>query len=249
MLGFASQGADSHPEPMAEKPHRIEVYQELRISLDAASREEACMALGRCAPNCPWHRATDVEERIDKDYDTGRAGVVAFERDATGGVPAVRVVLWPVMEEDSPPPGAALWYRLGNIVPVDPGELGVHGYNDALEEFLRDVVEPAREALGVEMEISPREQTMTDWTSKDAADALHLFTAAANMSTGASHPADAARWRAFVIADHRAQGTLEAGPLKRWLIEVDRWPADIAAELVSDWEKGRELFADYDESP
>lgn len=46
MLGFASQGADSHPEPMAEKPHRIEVYQELRISLDAASREEACMALG-----------------------------------------------------------------------------------------------------------------------------------------------------------------------------------------------------------
>jgi len=138
---------------------------------------------------------------------------------------------------------------LVNVVPVERGKLEVHEYNDALQEFLRDVVKPAEHVLGIEIRVSPREQTLTDWTSKEAADALRLFTAAANMSTGADHPLDEARWLRFVIADHRAQGTLDAALLRQWLVEVDRWPAEIAAELASDWSKYRGLLAAYDAAP
>lgn len=232
--------------PMVEVPHRIEVFQELEICFDAASRDDVCAALERRVPCTSWHRATHVEMRIEQDYDTGATDVIAFETHANGDAPAVRVVLWPVAEVEDCSREDGLRYRVGNIVPVDPGSLGVHGYNDALEGFLRDVVRPAGEALGVEIKISSREQTLTDWTSKEAADALGRFSATANKSTGANHPADAQRWWAFVIADHRAHGTLRAGLLRQWLIEADRWPADIASELVSDWEKSRELLAAYD---
>ena len=229
-----------------KEPHLIEVYQELEILFDASSRGDACAVLERQVPSTAWCRATDVEKRIDEDYDTGVAGVIAFERKANGNSPAVRVVLCPVVDAKGGTGEGGLRYRLGNIVPVELGELGVHGYNDALEAFLQEVVEPAEETLGIEIDISSRQQTMTDWTSKEAADALRRFSAAANMSMGSDHPADEARWWAFVIADHRAQGTLRAGLLRQWLIEADRWPADIASELVSEWEKGRELLAAYD---
>ena len=231
---------------MVEMPHRIEVYQELEISFDAASRDDVCAALERRVLRTAWHRAAHVEMRIEEDYDSGAVGVIAFEREANGDAPAVRVVLWPAAEEGDRFREDGLRYRLGNIVPINPGSLGVHGYNDALEGFLRDVVRPVGEALGVEIAISSREQTLTDWTSNEAAAALRRFSAAANMATGASHPADEARWWAFVIADHRAHGTLSARLLRQWLIEADRWPADIASELVSDWAKGRELLAAYD---
>ena len=228
-----------------EQPHRIEVYQELAISFDTASPEDAGAALEGVAYETAWHRASDAEENIQKNYPTEVHGVLAFERKESSG-PAVRVVLWPVDEDQDRLSKSGLQYRVANVVPIERGRLGVHGYNDALQGFLQEVVEPAREAYGIEIEASSREQTMTDWTSKEAADALRLFSVAANMSTGADHPADEARWWKFVIADHRAQGTLRAELLRQWLVEADRWPAEIALELVSDWEKYRGLLAAYD---
>ncbi len=234
---------------MMENPHRIEVYQELAISFDTASHEDARAALERLAFETAWHRATVVEERIEGNYVTGGVGVLAFERGEESDALAVRVVLWPADEDRDRTGKGRPRYRVANVVPVEPGKLEVHDYNNALEGFLRDVVEPAGEALGIEIQVSSREQTMTDWTSKEAAEALRLFSAAANMSTGADHPADEARWWKFVIADHRAQGTLHAGLLRQWLVEADRWPPEIASELVSDWEKYRGLLAAYDATP
>ena len=205
-----------------EEPHRIEVYQELAISFDTTSREDARAALERLASETAWRRATGVEEQIEENYPTEVNGVLAFERKESG-LPVVRVVLWPADEDQDRPGNSGLRYRVVNVVPVEPGKLEVHGYNDALQGFLRDVVEPARQVLGLEIEVSSREQMMTDWTSKEAADALRLFSTEANMSTGADHPADEARWWKFVIADHRAQGTLRADLLRQWLVEADRW--------------------------
>ena len=228
-----------------EEPRRIEVYQELSISFDATSREDARAALERLASETAWRRATGVEEQIEENYPTEVNGVLAFERKESGA-PAVRVVLWPADEDQDRFGKSGLRYRVVNVVPVQPGSLGVHGYNDALQGFLQDVVEPARQALGLEIEVSSREQTMTDWTSEAAAEALRVFSEFANMSTGAHHPRDEARWWKFVIADHRAQGTLRAELLRQWLVEAERWPAETASELVSDWEKYRGLLAAYD---
>ena len=227
-----------------EKPHRIEVYQELAISFGSASNEEAREALERLASETVWHRATDVEERIEENYPTGTKGVLAFQRESSA--PAVRVVLWPADQDQDRTGKGRLRYRVVNVVPVEPGRLEVRAYNDALQGFLRDVVEPAEDTLAIEIQVSSREQTMTDWTSKEAAAALRLFSGAANMSTGADHPADEARWWEFVIADHRAQGTLSAELLRQWLVEADGWPVEIASELVGDWQKYRGLLSAYD---
>lgn len=235
----------SKSRSMTGKLHHIEVYQELEIGFDATLRDVACGTLEKVASENAWHRTTEVEQRIEANYPTEVHGVLAFEREADSG-PAVRVVLWPADEEPGQVSNGSQRYRVVNIVPVEPGELGVQGYNDALEGFLRDVVEPARESLDIDIEVSAREQTMTDWTSEEAAGALRRFSAAANRSTGTSHPADEKRWWAFVVADHRARGTLRGQLLRQWLIEVDRWPAEVASDLVSDWEKGQELLATYD---
>ena len=230
-----------------KQAHLIEVYQELAISFDADSCDDIHAALEGLASETAWHRAMEVEERIEERHLAAGHGVLAFERDDRRR-PAVRVVLLPADEGRDGAGTGKLRYRVANVVPVQMGNrLGVHGYNDALQEFLRDVIEPAEGTLGIEIELSSRAQAMTDWTSKEAADALVLFSAAANMSSGADHPADEARWFKFVIADHRAQGTLSAGLLEQWLVEVDRWPTEIASELTSDWQKYRGLLAAYDD--
>ena len=87
---------------------------------------------------------------------------------------------------------------------------------------------------------------MTDWTSKEAADALHLFSVMANKATGSSHPMDAHRWRDFLIADHKANGCLDSYNLRRWLVEVEDWPFEEAQDLISDREKAVELLEHYD---
>lgn len=99
---------------------------------------------------------------------------------------------------------------------------------------------------GVSLELTDRWQTITDWTSDEAADALHLFSVMANKATGSSHPMDAARWRKFLIADHHAQGNLSSYNLTRWLVEVEGWPLEEARDLTSDREKAVELLKHYD---
>ena len=162
--------------------------------------------------------------------------VMVFERDEGNGVAASRLVLW------AEPHG----YRVANIVPLRCRELGERGYNDVLNDFIDRVARTVSEQGGFELRHTDRMQSITDWTSREAAEALRLFSVAANKSTGSSHPLDAERWRRFLMADHLAESSLSSSHLKRWLMEVEGWTGEAATELVIERDFAEELLQDYD---
>ena len=161
---------------------------------------------------------------------------MAFERESEDGLAASRLVLW---EE-------AGGYKVTNIVPLDYGELGVTGYNDVLNDFIDLIVRPASKSSGFCMRITAREQSIQDWTSKEAADALHRFSGGANRSTGSGHPSDRKRWFEFLMSASKATNQLDPELLERWLVDVEEWPPDVASKLVIQYEFGLDLLNEYD---
>lgn len=212
----------------------IEVFQEFHFSspnADPAALRDAL--LSHVHP--PWHHAPDIETDLSRSTASPEAFVC--ERDADHHVRAARIFLF----------GNGDGYKLGNIVPCDDGPgLGPHGYNDLLNDFVDRVAKPAIRDTSFVQRTTKRHQAITDWTSAAAASALHRFSAAANKATGASHPADAERWRSFLIADHRAHGTWNDSHFERWLVEVEHWPPEEAQELALQREQALELLDQYD---
>ena len=211
----------------------IEVFQDLYLTspCDNGSTLKAIL-IGHA--RSPWRHACDDEDRIESAYPDAALFAV-FERAAADDVPGARLVLY----ED------ADRYKVVNIVPTECQSLSETGYNDVLNDFVTRVAEPAQ-TDGVSLELTDRWQTITDWTSDEAAGALHRFSVMANKATGSSHPMDAERWREFLIADHHARGKLSSYNLRRWLVEVEGWPPEEAHDLISDREKAVELLKHYD---
>ena len=212
----------------------IEVFQDLRLDCrDTPDASLGVFLLPHEQP--PWRHAREAEDAMAGTGGAATDQYSVFERRAWEGVPAARVVL----RQDG------RRYEVANIVPTECNSLGETGYNDVLNDFVARVARPAKDR-GVSVSLTKRRQTMTDWTSKEAADALHLFSVTANKATGAHHPTDAQRWRRFLIADHRALGNLSSYNLQRWLVEVERWPEEEAQELINDRDKALELLDHYD---
>ena len=116
-------------------------------------------------------------------------------------------------------------YKVPNIVPRDYGELGVTGYNDALNDFKKRIVTPASKDSGFSVEITAREQSIIDWTSNEAADALLRFSGGANRSPGSGHPSDRKRWFDFLISAYKARHKPDPELLERWLVEAEEMAA------------------------
>lgn len=212
----------------------IEVFQDLYLSCPIGSVSDVPLVL-QPHVRAPWHRAPETENRLAKVASPGAERCVIFERSESDGVPPSRLALYP----------DGNGYKVANVVPTEEGSLGERGYNNVLNDFVERVVKPAQRE-GLSAELTKRRQTITDWTSKEAANALHHFSTKANKSTGSLHPMDAKRWREFLIADHRAQGDLSSYTLRRWLIEVENWPMEEAGVLVGEWEDAVDLLKDYD---
>ena len=152
--------------------------------------------------------------------------------------------------------GVSLWmfrekggrYKVSNIVPLKHGDLGINGYNDALKDFVRAVVEPAVDESHLVYDLSSGLASITDWADQDTAAALKRFSNLANKSTGRGHPMDGDRWRAFLITAHRKNAPLNSEQLARWLVEVERWSLEVASELASEYDLSRSLLTKYDET-
>lgn len=219
---------------MTNSDHAIEVFQDLDLTC-AGETNALPSALERCV-RAPWRHAPEVETMMAEATRAGAEKYLVFERTASEHVRAARLVLY----RDK---GI---YRIANIVPTDERRgLGEIGYNDALNDFVDRVLKPC-EADGLSVKLTKRRQKITDWTSVEAANALHVFSATANKTTGTSHPMDAERWRVFLIADHRAESNLSANNLERWLVEIEEWSAEEDRELIVKWEDARELLQHYD---
>ena len=213
---------------------KIEVFQELLFRGPARRRAALRKALIKGASK-PWRHSAGREKEISTHADP-QADVIAFARDASKSTDAVDLVLWSC--DDG--------YELMNIVPREVGQLGEHRYNRALRDFVDSIALSSASQAGFAIEVSPAQQGPNDWLSERAADALRLFSAAANKSTGSSHPADRRRWFEFLIAAHRGKNAPDAGRLARWMVQVERWPEGIANDLVIEYEFALDILREYD---
>ena len=220
---------------MSSPNHTIEVYQDLYLTCPE-NGDSALPVILQSHVRPPWRHALEAEERMATAAGPDTERYTVLEREVAEGVPAARLVLYR---------DAGTYYKIANIVPTECQSLGETGYNDVLNDFVTRVAKPAQRE-GLSFELTKRWQTMTDWTSKEAADALHLFSVMANKATGSSHPMDAERWRNFLIADHRAEGSLSSHNLHRWLVEVEHWPFEEAKDLVNERDTAVELLQHYD---
>ena len=188
----------------------------------------------------PWRHAKDREQEIAED--SGNGNVMLFERESTNGIDASLLILSRTSDG----------YGVTNILPLKKHRLNASEYNDVLNDFVNRIAKPASEDLGFQVEDGKRKQSITDWTSQEAARALHRFSISANKSTGSSHPSDQHRWFQFLFAvhkAHKAQGkVLDTHLLGRWLEEVAHWPSEVATELVLEYEFALNLLNEYDRS-
>lgn len=217
----------------------IEVFREATITCSDAGFD-GLRALLVGSALAPWHHAPDREEYLAHspmhDDDT-----IVFRRDEQGGIPAAFLFLVGRASQH----GSR--YDLVNVVPSERRQLEIAEYNDVVEDFIDQVVQRDAPGHALTVSASKRRQTITDWTSQEAAEALVRFSRGANMSTGSSHPLDAERWRQFLIADHRAgRPRMDSSHFERWLVEVEGWPHEGALDLTIDRDKALELLDDYD---
>ena len=205
----------------------IEVFQDLTLTSPDGQRPALRDALHRNA-TLPWRHA---EER-ERQFPNTSPEFLVFQRAPGDNLAASGLTL--CGREDG--------YEVVNIVPLEADELGVSGYNDILNDFIERVVGPASQELEFQLGVTPRKQTITDWTSDEVASALHMFSVCANKSTGAGHPADRKRWFEFLRAAHAANTKLDAELLGRWLVEAEDWPPEIAYDLVDRYQYSMDLL-------
>ena len=212
----------------------IEVFQDLTLTSRDGQRSALRDALHRSAAP-PWRHAEERERELP---DTARE-FLTFQRASGDDLAASGLTLR----------GRPDGFEVMNIVPLEDGELGVSGYNDVLNDFMERVVGPASRELIFDVSVTPRKQSITDWTSDEVASALHTFSVCANKSTGAGHPTDRKRWFEFLFASHAANTRLDTELLGRWLVEAEEWPPEIAHDLVDSYQYSMDLLKSRASAP
>lgn len=214
----------------------LEVFQDLSISGTGKPIEMIRKALLRTVAS-PWHHAPENELRMKSLAPRGE-DVIAFTRDASDDAPTIALVLFQKGDH----------YEVTNIVPKESGSISISQYNAILQDFIEKIALPATSDGEIETGISKPRENLNDWMDEAAARALRAFSAAANKSTGASHPLDERRWFKFLVATHQSGRVVDAELLGRWLIEVDHWPVDEAHELAGKYETALSLLRFYDDN-
>lgn len=157
---------------------KIEVFRDLVLTGPAETRDAVAATLTADAAD-PWR--FDAEGSADAGRNaTGEEGVLLFERLPATGIPAARLVLWP--QDDG--------YYVPNIVPTSVGQLTTLDYNAVLADFADTLARPVARRFGWSVGITSAQQGIDDWLAAEPSAALRRFSAAANKSTGASHPMD-----------------------------------------------------------
>ena len=209
--------------------------------LDITGPDERLFALvDGVSANLPphWHRDPESEARMNSHALSGEESIFSFARDA---------------KDDDPPARLFLHHQPGrlfvsNIVPRDPGHLGMRRYNEIVDEFAELLRAPLSADRELAIEVLDDDAAITDWLSTEAADLLSSFSNLANKSTRASHPLDYERWTRFLIQAHKERAVLDSTFLSRWLVEELGWSEDGANELARDYALARDLLRAYDES-
>jgi hypothetical protein len=203
----------------------IDVFSDLVLHISFDERDAAAAQL-KTAASDPWSFDAERSEQMRRNA-VGDRQVLAFSRAATDDLPAAGLSLWSHAEGLYVP----------NVVPLETGELTHAQYNAVLGDFAERVVRPVAAHAGFRIELTDGRQQLSDWIPQEAARKLRVFSAAANKSSGSSHPMDQQRWFDFILTVHRSGAHLDTDRLARWLNEVDRWDEDSAYKLAGEFER------------
>lgn len=115
--------------------------------------------------------------------------------------------------------------RVDNIVPLEKNQLSIDEYNSVLKFFYNEIIKPYKERH-FDIEISQVTDDIFDprtVISEEALNKLKVFCAAANKSTGASHPCDRERWFDFICQTVDDDRIFDQDTLAKFLQDESYW--------------------------
>ena len=136
----------------------------------------------------PWTRRKDKEEELEVTGDKPICFV------ATKGHCVEPSALFIFQKK------FGTWW-VSNIVPSEKNELSFDQYNQALENFYRNILMPAIEGTEINANLTSNEISVGSVAGAEIEKALTSFSNLANKSTGSSHPRDKDRWFKFLILE------------------------------------------------
>ena len=130
---------------------------------------------------------------------------------------------------------------LCNIVPCQTTELSHAQYNEILDQFYREVVDPIRQTL--DCTTTSGTFTGSEIMTSGSWKLLSCFNALANQTS--LHPSDNKTWHRFVISVFHNDKDLDSTTLGRILHEELGWSEDKALQLVVRYEDEIDLLREY----
>jgi len=218
--------------PTLVKERSLDVFRDLSLRGPASGCARLRQAIIDAAVG-PWRHAADREGLAPLSQGEE---MLYLEREAGDGLEAAGVALW--RQADG--------YEVVNIVPLSVKELCPAAYNAILQDFLDRIGIPAARKTGFSIETTAPRESLEDWVSPAAADALRRFSAAANKAMGSAHPFDRKRWFDFLMRAHADAKRIDTDQLARWLTEVEGWTEDKTHDLVVEYEFAQALLDEYD---
>jgi hypothetical protein len=209
----------------------MEVLREIYIQTSGLEQIE--VFVGELEKSLPpgWVRDRNLEAEVGHSVSSGR--LFFFNYDGDDRFPRTTIFL----VEDEP-----TRLRLSSIFFRSSRELDIRRFNDLLEEFYRSIIEPCAERMGVRVELTSGDEDLSHWLSDAALDKFRRFSSSADKRAGYLLSRDRERWLEFVLAAHRERSRLDAGTLRRWLIEVERWSPEVADILAGQYAFAEELL-------
>lgn len=182
-----------------------------------------------------WERDPVREQRL-REMSISRDEVFAIRTPPGGDLPAATLYL-----HGNEGTGTC---RVSNIVPGEANELSKPQYNAILRAFYEGYVRDHAARFGLTALLSKDQITSRDVLSEQNARLLGLFSAAANMSTGSSHPLDGRRWRDFLSNSFRAGEILDEETLRGLLLD-EGWPEEQAYDLAGEYEAAMDVLRNF----
>lgn len=153
--------------------------------------------------------------------------------------------------------------QVNNIVPLKKSKLSIDEYNNVLRLFYNEIIRPYKEHH-FDIDISQLTDDIFDprtVISEEALKKLKVFCAAANKSTGSSHPCDQERWFDFICQTVDDDRIFDSDTLARFLQDKSywgkreegfhgamgafAWDEEHAWQLASEYESACELLQYY----
>ncbi len=220
---------------MANETALLEVFQELHLECSPADRSILRLAVRQYASG-PWRGADYIEQHLRESPQVVN-DIIAFKRDETEDIRSAELTLWET------PNGC----YVSNILPMEGQTwLNIHCYNNILNDFIERVIFPAQRTVKFNADLNPRNQSISDWSSDEAASCLRDFLGTFNWENVLDHPLDEEKWRRFIVAVHTSRGMLDGHLLRRWLVEVEKLSPKIASNLARHYGHARDLLKMYD---